>query len=78
MSLTFRAVYENGVLTPLEQIPLRDNEEVQVTLEQIQDDGGDGGKAPGKERDPLGGIRSPTGISDLSTHFDDYRFGRRK
>ena len=32
MQKTFEAVYENGVLRPLEVLPLRDRQHVQVTI----------------------------------------------
>ncbi len=33
MTITVQAMYENGVLRPLQPLPLKENEEVQITLE---------------------------------------------
>jgi predicted DNA-binding antitoxin AbrB/MazE fold protein len=33
MALTVEAVYENGVLKPLQPLPLKDHEKVRVTVE---------------------------------------------
>ena len=33
MSLTFDAVYENGVLKPAQTLPLKEHEKVRVTIE---------------------------------------------
>jgi predicted DNA-binding antitoxin AbrB/MazE fold protein len=34
MALTVEAVYENGVLKPLQPLPLKEHEKVRVTVEQ--------------------------------------------
>ncbi|REJ71103.1 MAG: DUF104 domain-containing protein [Planctomycetota bacterium] len=65
-----RAIYEKGVLRPLEALQLEENAEVQVTVEspsQCQD-------KPTSE-DPFDAIRFD-GPLDLAEKFDDYRFGR--
>lgn len=33
MSLTFEAVYENGVLKPVQPLPLKEHEKVRVTVQ---------------------------------------------
>lgn len=68
MSQVIRAIYENGVLRPLDEIVLQEHEQVRVTVESA---------SPANLGDPLAGLRVQTGISDLAEHFDDYRFGRR-
>ena len=71
-----KAVFENGVLRPLEKLNLKENEQVQVSVHQT-----DSGKKDGMKLtpvDPLDGLRVATGIADLSENFDDYRFGRRQ
>jgi predicted DNA-binding antitoxin AbrB/MazE fold protein len=37
MSLTFEAIYENGVLKPAQPLPLREHEKVQVTVQPFGD-----------------------------------------
>jgi predicted DNA-binding antitoxin AbrB/MazE fold protein len=34
MSLTVEAVYENGVLKPVQPLPLKEHEKVRITVEQ--------------------------------------------
>jgi len=72
MTQTIRAVYENGVLRPLDAIALKEHEEVKVTVES-----GGWGDGPAPDDDPLAGLRVRTGIHDLAENVDDYRFGRR-
>jgi predicted DNA-binding antitoxin AbrB/MazE fold protein len=75
MSQMIQAIYENGVLKPLEKLALGEHQQVQITVEpQAVID------APPKVagEDPLGGVRAATGIPDLAEHFDDYRLGYRK
>lgn len=74
MSYVFQAVYENGVLRPLEKLHLGEHQQVLVTVEP--DTTSEGELQPGLG-DPLDGVRATTGIADLAEHFDDYRFGRR-
>ena len=75
MSQMIQAIYEDGVLKPLEKLTLGEHQQVQITVEpQV---------AVGNPRsqdadDPLSGVRAATGISDLAEHFDDYRLGCRK
>jgi len=33
MTLTFEAIYENGILKPAQPLPLREHEKVRVTIE---------------------------------------------
>lgn len=75
MSQRIRAVFQNGVLRPLQPLDLQENAEVRLTVEdatasqeiEVED-----------YEDPLADIRIETGIPDLAEHFDDYRFGRRQ
>ncbi len=77
MSQVVHAVYEKGVLRPLDPLDLPEHQEVRVTVEPVPP-----GKAEpprsGHGDDPLAGVRVSTGIADLAEHFDDYRFGRRR
>ena len=75
MSQVITAIYEDGVLKPLDRLQLDEHEHVRVTVES----------APGRDAlplppaaDPLANLRVSTGIPDLAEHFDDYRFGRRQ
>jgi predicted DNA-binding antitoxin AbrB/MazE fold protein len=36
MALTIEAVYENGVLKPTQPLPLKEREQVRVTVEQVE------------------------------------------
>ncbi len=76
MAHVLKAIYENGVLRPLERLDLEEHEEVRITVESL------GAQLERPERhdgaDPLEGVRAATGIPDLAEHFDDYRFGRRR
>ena len=36
MPLTFEAVYENGVLKPAQPLPLKEHEQVRVTVEPVR------------------------------------------
>lgn len=71
-----QAVFENGILRPLEKLNLKEHEQVQISIHSTVPVNVDGEKGP--PRDPLDGLRVNTGISDLSENFDDYRFGRRQ
>jgi len=72
MIQSIRAVYENGVLRPLDAIELEENAEVVLTFETN----------PTSEAaqlncsDPLAGISFASGLGDFAQNFDDYRFGR--
>jgi predicted DNA-binding antitoxin AbrB/MazE fold protein len=70
-----QAIYENGVLKPLQKLNLGEHQQVQLIINS------DAVTAPGggsTESDyPLKGLCCDTGIADLAEHFDDYRFGRR-
>lgn len=66
MTQVVTAIFENGVLRPLEHLNLAENQQVRVIVETtIADD------------DPLAGLRASIGIRDLAENFDEYRSGRR-
>lgn len=67
MSQMIRAVYENGVLRPLDELKLNEHQQVQLIVEPDA----------AATDDPLDGLRISTGISDLAEQFDDYRYGAR-
>jgi predicted DNA-binding antitoxin AbrB/MazE fold protein len=74
MSQTIEAIYEDGVLKPLEKLMLGEHQQVRIIVESqnAADD------TQGRDiDDPLMGVRAATGIADLAEHFDDYRLGRR-
>jgi predicted DNA-binding antitoxin AbrB/MazE fold protein len=75
MSQMIQAVFEDGVLKPLEKLLLGEHQRVQITIEPMV-----GTSNPPSQYldDPLSGIRAATGIPDLAEHFDDYRLGCRK
>ena len=75
MTYVIQAVYENGVLKPLEKLELGEHQRVQITVEAQAAVGEPRDQA---KSDPLEGVHVATGIPDLAEHFDDYRFGRRK
>jgi predicted DNA-binding antitoxin AbrB/MazE fold protein len=74
MSQVIQAIYEDGVLKPLEKVVLGERQKVQITIEPAP------GAIPCKpERvDPLEGLRTATGIRDLAENFDEYRLGSQK
>jgi predicted DNA-binding antitoxin AbrB/MazE fold protein len=75
MSQMIQAIYEDGVLKPLEKLILGEHQQVQITIEPKAATG----NSPSQGfDDPLSGIRAATGIPDLAEHFDDYRFGCRQ
>jgi predicted DNA-binding antitoxin AbrB/MazE fold protein len=68
MSQMIQAIYEDGVLKPLEKLMLGEHQQVQITVVEPQ-------VAVDNPRsqdidDPLSGVRAATGISDLAEHFD--------
>ncbi len=73
MSKTFRAIYQDGVFHPLEQIDLKDSSEVLVTVEATEQESNEA-----TTDDPLAGISFASGLGDLSKRFDDYRFGQKQ
>ena len=77
MSQTIRAIYENGVLRPLETLSLAERERVRLTVEPDSPNLGTPSADDGVT-DPLLGLRAATGIPDLAENFDDYRFGKRR
>ncbi|MGC1276074.1 MAG: antitoxin family protein [Planctomycetaceae bacterium] len=76
---TFNAVFEKGVLRPLEETDLKEGEQIRVETSPAD-------KATGRLHPPdeavvetddfLAGIRFD-GPPDLAENFDDYRFGRK-
>jgi predicted DNA-binding antitoxin AbrB/MazE fold protein len=77
MTQVIQAVYENGVLKPLETIHLNEHQQVRVSIEGTsQEEAKNTGVSSGD--DPLSGFRVTLGIPDLSENFNDYRFGKRK
>lgn len=75
MTQTIEAIYEEGVLKPLQRLELNEHAQVRVTVETV---GPSEGSASGPVDDPLAGLQVSTGITDLAERFDDYRFGRSK
>jgi hypothetical protein len=75
MSQVVQAVYENGVLRPMERLDLPEHQQVRVIVEAVLP----GSNVPAGQTpiDPLAGLRVSTGIPDLAENFDDYRFGTR-
>jgi predicted DNA-binding antitoxin AbrB/MazE fold protein len=71
MTQRVRAVYRNGVFSPLGELTLPEDLEVELLVvsdEEVDQEA---------TEDPLAGIRF-SGPVDLAEHFDDYRFGRRR
>jgi predicted DNA-binding antitoxin AbrB/MazE fold protein len=77
MSQTIRAIYENGVLRPLDTLSLSEREQVRITVESDSSNA-TSASTEVATGDPLAGLRVSTGISDLAENFDDYRFGKRR
>ncbi len=75
MSQVIQAIYEDGVLKPLEKVVLGERQKVQITIEPAPSGG-----IPRKPEqvDPLEGLRTATGIRDLAENFDEYRLGSKK
>jgi predicted DNA-binding antitoxin AbrB/MazE fold protein len=74
MSQTIDAIYEDGVLKPLEKLVLGEHQQVRIIVESQNTTN------TAREQDvddPLIGVRAATGIADLAEHFDAYRLGRR-
>lgn len=69
MKQAVQAIYENGVLRPLQKLSLGEHQQVNLIIETVE--------TVRKTEDPLDGIRCATGIPDLAEHFDDYRLGRK-
>jgi predicted DNA-binding antitoxin AbrB/MazE fold protein len=76
MAQTVSAIYENGVLRPLEKLDLEEREQVEIVIHTRPGPKTDTTSDAAAD-DPLAGLRVATGIADLAEHFDDYRFGRR-
>ena len=77
MTQTVSAIFECGVLKPLDPLHLSEHEEVQVTVQQLVRRQAEGSTAA-EIADPLRGLATSTGVPDLAEHFDDYRLGRRQ
>ena len=77
MSVVVDAIYENGVLRPLDRLDLPEHQQVRVTVERVSPAAFEPPPA-GNLDDPLADVRVSTGVKDLAEHFDDYRFGRRR
>ena len=75
MSQMIQAIYEDGVLKPLEKLALGEHQRVQIIVEPQLTVNNPQSK---ETDDPLGGVRAALGVSDLAEHFDDYRLGCRK
>jgi predicted DNA-binding antitoxin AbrB/MazE fold protein len=74
MSYIIEAIYENGVLKPLEKLDLNEHQQVYLIIQTNV-------MAYRQEsacNDLLAGVCCATGIPDLAENFCDYRFGRRK
>jgi predicted DNA-binding antitoxin AbrB/MazE fold protein len=66
MSQMIQAVYEDGVLKPLQKLALGEHQQVQITVEpQVVVDNPRSQDAD----DPLSGVLAATGIPDLAEHF---------
>ncbi|HLJ12802.1 MAG TPA: antitoxin family protein [Planctomycetaceae bacterium] len=76
MIQTVDAIFEDGVLKPLQKLELHEHAQVRVTVEPVGTS--QNGLQSSSTEDPLEGLRVATGITDLAENFDDYRFGRRK
>lgn len=76
MTQIVQAVFENGVLRPLQQLQLSEHAQVRVTVETVDAVDANGSRAT-PLADPLEGLCVSTGIADLAERFDDYRFGRQ-
>jgi predicted DNA-binding antitoxin AbrB/MazE fold protein len=74
MTQVIQAIFEDGVLKPLQQLQLSDHTQVRLTVETIDTIESSGIVAT--TTDPLTGLRVATGITNLAERFDDYRFGR--
>lgn len=70
MIQSVRAIYEKGVLRPLESLRLKENSEVRVTIEEPESS-----TSQPTTVDPFDAVRFD-GPPDLAERFDDYRFGR--
>jgi len=73
MGYVIQAIYENGVLRPLQELDLSEHQQVQISVEP----GSPANPSTNNEQDrpdPLEGVRSATGISDMAERFDDCRF----
>ena len=71
MIQSVRAIYQKGVLRPLDALELEENAEVRLTVEAPEST-----NTAFPTCDPFEGIRFD-GPSDLAENFDDYRFGRK-
>ena len=61
MSQVIHAVYEAGILRPLDPLHLQEHEQVRVTVESLP---AESANPPTATVDPLAGVRVSTGIAD--------------
>ncbi len=64
MTLTVEAVYENGVLRPVERLPLKENEHVQLCIQTLA-------AVQSAARRPSGLIRWTGSVEDLDYLIED-------
>jgi len=76
MSQTVNAIFENGVLRPLDRLDLSERQQVRVTVDSLEPERDK--ETDEQPIDPLEGVGVSTGIPDLAENFDDFRFGRRE
>lgn len=73
MTHTFDAIVIGGLLHPVGNPQLPENQILRITVEPVTEE------APIEAGvDPFAGLAHDTGVSDLAENFDDYRFGRRQ
>ena len=78
MTQIVEAIYENGMLRPLEAIHLGEHEKVRLVIEGLSQESLEETETEIEiADDPLRGFRFSLGIPDFSENFNDYRFGRR-
>ncbi len=74
MVQTIDAIFEGGILRPLTELALPEQQRVRLVV-HVTDD------APAKDEikgDPFLGLRCDMGVTDFAENFDDYRLGRRQ
>jgi len=76
MADLFDAIYEDGVLKPVNKLDLREHQQVQIAVYTTEERTANDVPTAAPE-DPLDGLRVATGIADLTRNFDEYRFGIR-
>ena len=71
MIRTIEAVYENGVIKPLQKIHFKEHEHLSITISKIKRE-----KTKNRNMSIVGIFES--GIKDLSMEHDQYLYGRQK